>query len=687
MRLDLSIGPVQGFVAQSRRTRDLWGSSWLLSFLAAHAMRGTEQAGGTIIQPCVRNDLLYRWVTDRNRADEAPRLGTVPNHFVVEVEGNARAVAEAGIRALDTAWMRVCRAVWERFVAPVCPHGNGTEAIWQRQVSGFWEIMWTAANTEAPSGLLTRRKHWRSHHPPDEPGDKCTVMHDLQELSGYVSAQGREARQGQERFWCQVRSRAGPLDLRDNEHLCAVAMVKRLFPKVAAEALGVPLDTSHWPSTVYIGAVPWIRRAASTAPEPARRYAEAVRRHGPEGVLAEPHPPFAGLDDPAAGDFPKLDANYYHRDFVRSERLCPLSDAATDTAAETARDEIVRRLKALHDEEDEDGRPLGAPPSFYVLLLADGDRLGRLVATSQGGGRYVGEALSAFTTQVPQIVRDHDGVTVYAGGDDVLAMLPMPEALACATKLAGAYRSAFANGDGAAPEGATLSAAVVFAHIRLPLSAVIAEAHRLLNGVAKDANGRNSLAVGVLKGSGRYCQWVTTWERSGTDGQSVAAQALLHNLMEHLRGAEATPGLSSSLIYRVRDLFGRLCGWSRWAPGRWDAVPQGVDIRALLRAEILQGWTKRWDQGPETEAEKSADAGRLAAADELSCLIVELLAPARATAAQDDEAIMATLKPCPAGPSTVTTAADNAAGKEAGLDALLLARFLSDPARDEEERP
>ena len=33
-RLDISIGPVQGFVSQSRRTRDLWGSSYLLSFLS-----------------------------------------------------------------------------------------------------------------------------------------------------------------------------------------------------------------------------------------------------------------------------------------------------------------------------------------------------------------------------------------------------------------------------------------------------------------------------------------------------------------------------------------------------------------------------------------------------------------------------------------------------------------------------
>ena len=41
-RLDISVGPVQGFVSQSRRTRDLWGSSYLLSFLSAHAMRGAR---------------------------------------------------------------------------------------------------------------------------------------------------------------------------------------------------------------------------------------------------------------------------------------------------------------------------------------------------------------------------------------------------------------------------------------------------------------------------------------------------------------------------------------------------------------------------------------------------------------------------------------------------------------------
>ena len=40
-------------------------------------------------------------------------------------------------------------------------------------------------------------------------------------------------------------------------------IVKRLFPKVATQALDWEIDTSHWPSVVYVGVVhgsvaPWL---------------------------------------------------------------------------------------------------------------------------------------------------------------------------------------------------------------------------------------------------------------------------------------------------------------------------------------------------------------------------------------------------------------------------------------------
>ncbi|MCY4369398.1 MAG: type III-B CRISPR-associated protein Cas10/Cmr2 [bacterium] len=641
-RLDFSIGPVQGFISQSRRTRDLWGSSYLLAFLSAHAICGARWAGAGIVQPLVDDDPLVRRVCGEDT--DRPPLGTVPNHFVVETITDPRAVATATEGALQGAWNRVCRAVWESFVAPVAGAGNGTEAIWKRQVSAFWEVTWTAGPATDYADLRARRKHWRSYRPPDEPGDKCTVMHDLQELSGYVRV--REARR-QDRFWDLIGQRLGRFDLRENERLCAVALVKRLFPKVAQPALGWTIDTLSWPSTVYLGAVPWIRRVVAAAPDAAKDYAEMVQICAPEGVIRR-SPPFGGLATGEAGDFPRLEANYMHRRDVLNENLCPLEDDAD-------RQWLAGALRSIYSEKDERGR-LGPPSTFYALLLADGDRLGKLVATV--GGEIASRALASFNRQVPEITSTYDGVTVYAGGDDVLAMLPVDRALQCADELSRAYSSSFA-GSGGEADRATLSAAVVFAHVRMPLSVALAEAHQLLDDVAKDGNGRSSLAVGVLKPGGRYCRWVSTWARRHGDTDRRAVEMLRH-LVDALGSEDGEPGLSSALVYRIRELLALLCGWDRWEVGSWGRVPDGLDLGALLYAEVSHSLAVRMESGSAERAETLADR------------VVSLLFRAPNTRSGD----------------TSGRFPYDGHGRvaEAGVDALLLARFLADPDDREPDR-
>ena len=536
-------------MAQSRRTRDLWSSSYLLSFLCGHAMRGAQSAGGQVIVPAVDSDPLYRWASG-HRDGDAPQLGSLPNHFVAQVVGSPAEVAGAARQSFDAAWRRVCAAVWDRYVSHAAPAGVGTEEIWTRQVSGFWEFAWTAGEIDQAGELLDRRKHWRGARPAEEAGDKCTLMHDLQELSGYTRARGRNERERQDDFWRLLRGagRLSTLDLRDNERLSAMGLVKRLFPLVSEQALGWRVDRSHWPSTIEL--------AATSAADI------------PEGTIADP------------------------------------------------------------------------PPPFYALLLADGDRLGRLVDTL--GGDAVGAALARFTEQAPDIVSGHDGVTVYAGGDDVLAMLSVEPAVDCAGKLAESYRASFH-----VHESATLSAAVVLAQARVPLRSVIEEARRLLDDVAKEGNGRNSLAVGVLKSSGRHCQWVSSWNRGLPGGDTVPALDALDELTRQFRTADTEPGLSGSLVYRLRDTLARLCGWERWQPGDWGALPPGLDARPLLHADVARSLAA-------TMSEAESDAVRLVD------VMQRMLGPSRST-----DGVMP---------------AENI---EVGIDGLLLARFLADPSSEE----
>lgn len=630
--LDVSIGPVQGFVAQSRRTRDLWGSSYLLSFLTAHAMHGAaQQVGAKIVRPMVDDDPLFAWVGGR-RDGSPPTIGSVPNHFTVrlDAEEHLAILVEAMQAAFGRAWRQICDAVWKRFVSHAAPKGQDTQAIWERQVVGFWELVWVAV-PEQSRGELAQRKHWRTHSLPDEPGDKCAVMPDLQELSGYNRARSAPERTRQQEFWTALRERLGPLDLDERDRLSAVALVKRLYVKVATAALGWEVEASHWQSTVYVAALPWIRDVLAAAPALAKDYADAVMRLAHEDVLAERR---SGLAGGEAGEFACLDGNYLHRGFLADPRLCPLNDADGQ-----GREQLRAQLGRLYDSVK------GPPPVFYALLLADGDKLGELVGRL--GGQRVGDALSHFTARAPSIVERHDGAMIYAGGDDVLAMLPVAQALVCARELARDYAAAFEGVGASLPGKATLSVGLVFAHVRLPLRSVLDVARRLLDDVAKRDNQRSSLAVGVLKRGGLHSQWVTTWSRQ----PEADAVALIMQLAELLGDdTQAEPGFSSSLLYRLRDTLGLLCDWPGWRPGLWQPLPDELtfeDVRDFIYAEVLRSVSARVDEGREARARLISDR------------ICALVPRARARV--------------------------HAGPPEIGVDALTLARFVASGGREEDD--
>jgi CRISPR-associated protein Cmr2 len=285
-----------------------------------------------------------------------------------------------------------------------------------------------------------------------------------------------------------------------------------------------------------------------------------------------------------------LGANWFHRSFVASPRLAPLADKH-----EGAREELVNQLLALAEVPDGEGGKLGSPPIYYALLLADGDRLGELVRSC--GGEVVSRALAAFTAAAPPIVRRHDGLTVYAGGDDVLALLPIQRALECAQELEQTYRRSFGD------VLATLSAALVFAHGRAPLHRVLAEAHRLLDDVAKDENGRASLAAAVYRGDAPAVQWVTTWERPAS-GAPKAAATCMQDAVREMRPDRGP--LSSSLLHDLRRMLGLLGGEASTAPGAFAMIPDGIDVRALVTAEIDHRLNHRDGELPPGEGERLA---------------------------------------------------------------------------------
>ncbi len=650
--LHVSIGPVQGFVAQARRTRDLWAGSFLLSYLAGHAMaavrRGGDEGAGRITLPLVDGaegvepDPLLAWIEGRGEGNP-PTIGSLPNVLRAAFD-DADAAAAAGQRAVGAVaetWQRVAAAVWNKYVESAEHKGDGTGAIWRRQVGSFFEVYWAVG--EAGGGNpLAARKSWRTHwrdgnggatlpgeatvsSEAGEGGDKCVMIPELQELSGFVRS---TQRQDQDHFWKAMRQRVSPLDLAEGERLSAVALVKRLYP-VAAEqiegVLGWKLAQRSWPSTSYVAAVPWIVRVAGAQPQRAARYPQAVDQVLGRGMFSESDSGIAAVKDldDKAGVFPKLDGNCFHRGGVR--RL------ATEYGRPEKAAELQKELEALSKLDGAEGKPLGLPPGYYAVLKMDGDSLGKLLDQSGLEPLQISEALARFTGQVPRIVTDHQGRAVFAGGDDVLALLPVEKAIDCAGVLERAYCEAWARTlrDARLGEMAvkpTISAGMVLADTTEPLRTVLAEADRLLDYVAKEGNGRSSLAVSVLKPSGRQAQWVTAWRRGDNEAADVLA-----GLRKQFAGGGEEEGdpdrAASRLVYRLRDELMRLADRPRWSPGDRLDPPNGSGIdpgegealvRLAVRALCLQSTGEEHRERGEILAEGLLHASRPARGDGLT---------------------------------------------------------------------
>jgi len=535
--LEWSLGPVQAFVTAARRTRDLWGGSYLLSLLVAKAIAAaglSAEAFEVPVPGVVRDDpLVVAWRSPGTRvvaSEELPPTASLPNHVRVRIgsaepQATAEKTAEKMHGAVQELWQKLADGVWQRYLSNAERAGKGTRDIWDRQVGAFWEVTWVAGpppKMGSPS-LLARRKLWRSHLLPEEPGDRCMVMPEWQELSGFVRARGE--RQAQEGFWDGVRKATGDLEVRPDERLSAPAMIKRLWPTVAEHVVpGVP-DVKRWPSTWHFALAPWLGRVIEADEQAATGYCGQVSRLLRGRYAQRTRPP--------------LPCTRIHAIWgVDPELLYPSGVRASGP------EELTQSYEKLCEKVG------GRPSPYFAVVVADGDRLGRLVG--QHDSRNIGAGLASFAEKAREVAKEHCSVLVYAGGDDVLAFAPLGEALGFADDLAKTYQECL-KVEGV--KAATMSAAVVFAHAKAPLSETLSTARQLLDAEAKERNGRASLAVAVAKGLLKSAQWV-----SGFDGGAKAARSVerLSRLVDAWRPG---PGaLSCSALYRVAELARRYSG-------------------------------------------------------------------------------------------------------------------------------
>ena len=446
-----------------------------------------------------------------------------------------------------------------------------------------------AASHALAQAMLAAGKSARRDRRQPEKGIKCDMFGEF-EILHYDDPKNRNPKPSEDPFWRDLRT-AFVGEFKETERLCALGLVKRLATRACRK--GHPLSmffkkADTFPSTTAVALTDW----------------------------------FAGLDAAARDNHilaETLTALGWHEQLERSKTKKVLAqyihDQEEEQVANPAIDDDVcrmaRKIFSLHKMDD--------AWKYYAILIMDGDRMGDLINGVTLGARWetvvhpdlkrriagnfvtdyqaywnerfgkrrlvspavhaaISEALGDFSLlAVPMIVKRHSGRLIYAGGDDVCAVLPVATVLPAAREIADIYRSGFLFYDQTermpskvkvwSPKtgrlvchlghgkGISISAGVMIAHHKRPLGRVLTRAHQLLD-LAKDEGGRNALMVELDKRSGGGRTFMCKWDQLPIKALRDNDQDSTTILDSFLAAGRAIAGqedgsMSSSLAYRM----------------------------------------------------------------------------------------------------------------------------------------
>lgn len=546
-----TLGPVQGFVAQARRTRDFWAGSFILSWLSAIAIRAVERQPGADVKFPIPDAEFLKAL---ELGGTGPKQGNVPNRFMATVGNDFK--PDLVTKAVKDAWTALAGKVWKEDFRGV-DYPTRAHGIWNEQIAAFWDIQWAIVDDEGASNTLDRLKNWRTHLPPDQPGLKCMMMEGWQELSGLELP----SRDGRNAFWERLRQtehEGTESDLRDGEMLCAIAYVKRRFVRYFKDfscdlggwcAFGWKLP-SGVPSVHYIAAARWlkqlIRRANADPKLESALWAFHKEARALTGEYGEWEANIKCIRDAvqtkAQHRWEALNGEVFFESMLSNPRLW--RENADDVTTPRRAKNLAAQLARLHEQAD-----LEPVTPFYAVLLMDGDELG-INMSEPTNQTPISEALARFTAEVPKIVDRKSGFLVYAGGDDVLAVLPLEDALDCAAELRQYYLQCFEN---TPLKGKTsLSGAIEYAHAKMPLGKVLGDAHKLLDDIAKEGRGRDAIACRVWKPGGKAAEWAMPWALA-KPGADVKLTSLAKAFTTPK--ADDTRDFANKFFYRLRTHF------------------------------------------------------------------------------------------------------------------------------------
>ncbi len=625
--LKVQIGPIQDFIAQARSIRDLWSGSFLLSWLMAKGLSVIAQRAGpdAVVFPSLKGQplvdlMLKEFVWDKATIgntslwekisfeiqESAFLTPNLPNVLLAVVPNEmAKQLTKEVELAIRQEYISIGKAVWaecerlgltqnEGFITEDERKSRYDDQI-QRTLSVSWQVTpWpkSVAEAEEITGkipnkeLIERYKAFKKvfeetipeSHRDDRFYVKIEDKNEINKKKGRLSNTGNAwalmvaylgweldgVRQTRDfGAWGGGQTTSGAKNQRDflNGKEEAVAGGKEWVKRISK--LG-KVDKQLW--EVLFKHEDWVGTSTLI-----KRVWHKAYLENKFGLKSEKMPDTRliamgkNYDEENALDSGDYTDKYFAIIALDGDQI----------GKWVSGDNAPRFATQLAKYQNAEGTPSGAAP-YFEATAKDLLNLQRLVSPSYH--LQFSEALSNFALKCTRnIVEAHKGRLIYAGGDDVLAILPAQQALGCAATLRAAFRGkendesasiksslpkelAFVNGadgfmtDGKPDQngrlipfmvpgpGADVSVGIAVAHYKHPLQDVVRIA-QAAEKRAKNQHGRGAVAFSLLKRSGETIHWGAKWDGGGL--------ALLNQIMLEMREEQ----VSGRFPYKVCQLI------------------------------------------------------------------------------------------------------------------------------------
>ncbi|MFQ5751224.1 MAG: type III-B CRISPR-associated protein Cas10/Cmr2 [bacterium] len=523
----IEIGPISDYLYATRKARDLWGASFLFSYLMGNVARAVlesekpKKITETIKRPAIENDELFQAIQSGNTDFSNVKAGTIPDRLYCEI-GSVDTLTKAKKRFED-----VILDLYKRARDDIAGYfGDNFEDkdtnsdTAKKQLLDFFRLFYVYGDStkldfdDLEKAALSRSRISEYEKRLDETNAVKDKFHRCQ--------------------LCGDRKRVIALkDVRpgkkhSEESLCAICTLKRGLRDFVIKG-----ESKKFPSTTDIGSTV-IKKAIEHHFDSLRQSLIAFFKFQLVGDPANTgvHVDLKRnlIDEFTWGKYSdfksKVEKNYFDdKNFSEFEPYIEFRNYFSDH--KNAK-ELRNELRRLYDEQIKQNKGNKALSQlkqtrvwldrpFVAMVYLDGDGMGSALRELARKNELelmgkISKALSGFANSVAEKIKKFDGQLIYAGGEDVLFMVHPAYLIDVVKQIADFYDQKVAepfteqlNQIFTNPVRLTLSGGAYICFHKHPLKLAIAGVQRM-EKIAKSQPGKNALAIQLHKGSGERAE-------------------------------------------------------------------------------------------------------------------------------------------------------------------------------------